>query len=122
MKKSKVVTIGLLALSIAGCHKKKSKHQSVKDWGDDKQNAYISTNGGGNYQPANSGFPFWFYYYMLMNNGRYGYYPGAVYHQHYYGHYANASSRGSFGVSEGGHAFRGGSTRGGFGSLGRAGS
>jgi hypothetical protein len=117
MKKSKIVTIGLLALSIAGCHRKeKRKRPTVQDWQSANNGAYISTDGGNTFQHGDSGVPFWWWYYMgRVSGGSYGYSPGVSY---YSGHYYGGGGRiGSFHESAGGHSV---SVRGGFGSSGHA--
>ncbi len=65
MKKSKIVNIGLLALSIASCtHKRvESKHISVQEWSDGKTSTdyYVRTDQNQQYSGGNSGFPVWLY-------------------------------------------------------------
>ncbi len=121
MKKSKIITIALLALSIGGCHKKRSQRPPLQGW-NNAGDSYVSSDGGMNYQQANSAFPFWFYYYILLqSNGRYGYASGSYYYyrnSHYHGVGSRAAIRA--GRSFGGKAYGHGSMRGGFGSSGRS--
>ena len=88
MKKSKKITIGvaLLALSISACqHHKKSDKQDLQDWQSSNGNtAYVSTDGGDNYNQGSVGSNFWFWMYMMRSsNGGYYYAPSAVYYSHY---------------------------------------
>jgi hypothetical protein len=123
MKKSKIVSIGLLAMSIASCHKRTIHHPLRSDWND--QNVYVSTDGTG-YVHTNNNFPIWLYMYMVMNSqGRTYYYPASQY-------YVRSSSFGrsrSIGSIRGesfttrssfSSARSGGISRGGFGSSGHA--
>jgi len=79
-KKSKIVGIGLLVLSIAGC---RSNHQMERRRVDDYQNNpnYYIDNGAGYHHGGIS--PFWIYWMMTMNSrGNVYYYPTYV-HQSY---------------------------------------
>lgn len=116
MKASKTITITLLTMSIAACsHKKKDNHPKQADWNNGNGNAYVSTDGN-NYQSANSGFPIWLYWYLIMNSNSHSHYSGGAMY-----HYSSSGSGRGFHVSEGGR-ISSMSERGGFGSLGRASS
>lgn len=122
MKKSKIVTIGLLAISIAACHKhRRSTHAPVADW-NGGGSSYVSTDGGYNYYGSQPGLPMWFWF-MMMNNNHGGYYYGSsvMYYnrQPGWGVYSHGYSPI---MSSGGrsYGFHGASARGGFGSSGRA--
>ena len=125
-RKSKFVTIGLLALSIASCSSNKTKERRRVDDYQNNPNYYVD-NGMG-YQHGGIS-PFWIYWMYGMNDyGRVIYYPTYV-HQSYYGTYHSTSmgrssyigrsgiraktymsatrssvSRGGFGHSGGGHS------------------
>ena len=73
MKKSKIITIGLLALSIASCHKEKK--QSNNDW-NQGPNYYVN-DGTGYHQGGIS--PFWVFYYYHMMGNRMVYEPSYLY-------------------------------------------
>lgn len=124
MRKSTKILIGLLALSIASCHRRVSRYPPQSQWG--QTDAYVSTDGGYGYNACNSMFPFWFYYsYMFHPGFGYGYYPGVMYYSRSYyshGYYGGRSygRGGGWAVSERGSTYRGGSLRGGFGASGRA--
>lgn len=113
MKKSKIVTIGLLALSVAGCHREeKRRHQTIQDWQSANNGAYISTDGGNTYQQGYSGTPFWWWYYMGRDSGgRYANSTGVSYYANHY--YSGAGRTVTFHESTAGHST---SVRGGFGS------
>jgi hypothetical protein len=125
MKKSKLVTLGLVALSIAACdNEPKHKHPSKDDWNNNNQNpqAYVSTDGGNSYGLGNN---FWFWMYILKGNNGYGYYPGASYttHNYYYGGKSGFRSSNNRSIKSNGRvsSFGGRSarvSRGGFGSSG----
>ncbi len=73
MKKSKLVTIGLIglvALSVASCNHK-HHHRDRKDWEDANQNpqANVSTDGGRYYGTGNN---FWFWMYMMRGSHGWG--------------------------------------------------
>lgn len=125
MRKSKLVTIGLLAISIASCHRHhKSRYAPVSSW-DNASSAYVSTDGGYGYYQTQPGLPFWFWYMMLNNNGRYYYGSSVVYYSRPagYGVYSHGYSRYSHPVASVGgrsYSFTHASSRGGFGGLGRA--
>jgi hypothetical protein len=119
MKKSSIVTIGLLAVSLAACHKRSHRYPARSDWSSD--NAYVS-DGSGNYYRGNPMFPFWMWYYMGYMNGRTYYSSGA----HYYGAVSGIRSTytGRGFVTSGGESYsvsRGFVSRGGFGESGHAG-
>jgi len=123
MKKSKVITIGLLALSIAACtsHEKKQR-QTVNEQG---QPVYYVDNGQG-YQHGGIS-PFWiFYAYHMGSMGRVSSYPTYVhrssgrngsYHMTSNGQRSTFSR--STSVSRSGIA-KSGISRGGFGSSGHS--
>ena len=113
MKKSKIVTIGLLALSVAGCHRKeKHRHKTLEDWQSANNGAYISTDGGNTYQQGYPGVPFWWWYYMGRGyGGGYAYRPGVSYYSNHY--YGGTGRTVTFHESTAGHST---SVRGGFGS------
>lgn len=118
MKKSKLITIGLLALSIASCHHRhRSTRPPVADWSG--TDSYISSDGGGSYYETSPGLPFWFWYSMMARPyGGFYYGPSVIFYNHYspgWGAYRTTYSAG--GRSYG---FSGSSSRGGFGGLGRA--
>lgn len=111
MKKSKIVTIGLLALSIASCHHKR-KDSKYQDWNDYQSNGnYYINDGTGYYHGGVS--PIWIYWaYTLGRNNSLMYEPGYVYRS--YGRYGgyhttefgsrssisrSSVSRGGFGTS-----------------------
>jgi uncharacterized protein YgiB involved in biofilm formation len=120
MKKSKLVGIGLLALSIAATscsHHKKAKTLQ------DAQNPGYYVNDGGGYQHGGVN-PFMLYYLMSMNRGYPSYRPSYVYQTRsgaYHsstdgvrssvsrGSYRSASSSSSSSVSRGGFGSSGGS-------------
>ena len=83
MKKSKIVTIALLALSIASCHEhKKSTKRNINDW-ENGNSAYVSTDGD-NYNSGGIGSNFSVLMYLMKsNNGNYYYAPYATYRSGY---------------------------------------
>lgn len=118
MKKSKIVAIGLLAVSLASCHnRKKSNHRAMNDWQDQQNNSFVSTDGGNNYNGVNNNIPF-LYYYMIMRNGNgYSYGPAASYRTR--NTFVNSSGGKSYSTkSSSGRSFGSsrGISRGGFGS------
>lgn len=129
MKRSQLVTITLLAASVAmwGCHhhRYRSRHIPAGDFGTD---SYISSDGGYSYYGCQPGLPFWFWYMMLNNHGRYYYGSSMIYYArpaYGYGVYSHGYGGRSYGravMSSGGRSYTFGSSsmRGGFGSLGRA--
>lgn len=63
-KKSKIVTIGLLAISLAACHKHKKK---LDDWDSAQSNSnYYVNDGTGFHQGGIS--PIWIYWLYSMNS------------------------------------------------------
>lgn len=122
MKKSKIVGIGLLALSIASCqHKKKHHFRDITQY-QNNPNYYID-NGDG-YQQCDGGYPFYFYNYYAFN-GYGGIYPHPGFVYRTYGgrsSYAGSGSRsGGFRSSFGGRTTsvsHSSVSRGGFGSSG----
>ena len=108
MKKSKLITIGLLALSVAACHKK--QRQTVDEWNQNNIQYYVNDGSGFHHNGLS---PFWIYYmynlnsynrvisspsYMYRSPGRYG-----SYHTTSFGERSSMSShsisRGGFGHS-----------------------
>ena len=123
MRKSKIVTIGLLALSVASCTSSRNR-QKLDDYQENPD--YYIDNGSGYNQGGVS--PFWVYWaYNMGSGGRYTSYPVYI-HQSYgrNGTY-HASSQGSTSrissrsVSRGGIS-RASVSRGGFGSSGHSSS
>jgi hypothetical protein len=121
-KKSKIVGISLLALSIASCHHKKNRYPDYSQY-QNNPNYYID-NGDG-YQQCAPGYPFWVYHYY-----GFGPYGGIYSHPGYVYRASGRSASYSGGISSRSGGFRstmGGRTvsvshssvsRGGFGSSG----
>lgn len=109
MKKSKIIAIGLVTLSVASCTQKKDKkHQDLESY--NKSTNYYVNDGTGYHRGGIS--PFWIYMaYRVGQNGHVTSQPGYVYRGHS-GSYHSTSfgsrssmSRGS--VSRGGFGFSG---------------
>ena len=121
MKKSKIVSIGLLALSLSACHKHRVK--VYQDWNDYQNNPTYYVNDGYGYH--NGGVsPFWIYWaYQMGSNNRIYASPGYVYRSYNggyvstYGGSRTAMSSRSF-RSSGGLSSHSTISRGGFGSSG----
>ncbi len=109
MKKSKIVAIGLLALSVAACHKKRNHlHTTLTQY---RQNPNYYVNDGNGYHQGGVS-PFWVYWAYQMGRGnRVVYSPGYVYRSSY-GGYHNTEFGRSSSIS------RGSVSRGGFGQSG----
>lgn len=78
MKKSKIISIGLLALSIAACHKKHKSNYNQWNQSDSTNTQYYIDDGTGYHQGGIS--PVWIYWMLLrQSNGGYSSSPGYVY-------------------------------------------
>jgi uncharacterized protein YgiB involved in biofilm formation len=88
-KKSKMVGIGLLALSIAASSC--SNHKKPKTLQDAQKQDYYVNNGNG-YQHGGVN-PFLVYYLMSMNNGRRTYSPTYVYQTHSGAYHSSTNGR-----------------------------
>lgn len=113
MKKSKIVAIGLLTLSISACnHRRQSTHRPLNDW-DNQPNYYVNNNGSDYYNQGGGISPFWVWYAYSMGSRNGNTYvmnsPGIMYRGH--------GNKSSFHVSEFNHtsSMSGRSVRGGFG-------
>ena len=84
MKKSKTVAIGLLALSIASCHKEEKRHEN--QWDPQTPQYYIDDGNG--YQRGGIS-PFMVFWLLSMNRGRAVYQPAYAY-QTYGGGYRSS--------------------------------
>lgn len=119
MKKSKIVGIGLLALSIVSCRSTTHKdREKLEDQG--TPNYYIDNGAGYNHGGIS---PIWIYYMMGYNNGRTVSYPTYVhrsygrngtYHATNFGSRSSITSR-TISRSSASHATRSSVSRGGFG-------
>ena len=113
MKKSKLVAIGLLALSIASCHRHREKRRP--DWNDYNTNPNYYIDNGNGYYTHGGISPFWIWYaYHLGASGSVYSSPGVVYRSYSGGYVSSygglrtsiarsSVSRGGFGFS-GSHA------------------
>ena len=117
MRKTKAISIGLLATSLAACHHHPVHHHTlINSWGDD----YYIDDGYG-YAPAVYWYPTAIYY-------NYGYYNGhicnrtSVIYRNTSGYHATSGGRVSRSYSSHGSYGRSGTPRGGFGSSGHSAS
>lgn len=120
MKKSKIVGIGLLALSVASCRSTHKDRENLDDY-QNNPNYYID-NGAGYNRGGNS--PVWIYYMMGYNNGRTVSYPTYVhqsygrngtYHATNFGSSSKISTKGTISKNSVSKTTRGSVSRGGFG-------
>jgi len=111
MKKSKVITIGLLVISILSCHKK--EHKDLNEWNHEPPVNYV--DGGSGYYHHIGFFPYYVFYSYKMNN-----YGGLSYEPSYGYHSKNGFRSSSFGHTATSKSFSGSShiSRGGFGHSG----
>jgi len=119
MKKSKIVGIGLLALSIVGCRSAHKEREKLEDQG--TPNYYIDNGAGYNRGGVS---PIWIYYMIGYNNGRTMSYPTYVhrsygrngtFHATNFGSRSNITSKGVISRSSVSHVTRSSVSRGGFG-------
>ena len=115
MKKSKIVAISLLALSLSACHRKKdSKYQDWNSYQSSTPNYYV--NDGNGYQHGGVS-PIWIYWaYHMGQNGSIQSSPGYVYRTYGTNGHGGTYKSTSFGSRT--SIPRGGISRGGFGSSG----
>src|SRR5271170_7877829 len=90
MKKSKIVTIGLLALSIAACHRKKeSKYQSWDQFQNSQNTPNYYINDGTGYHQGGISLIWIYWAYVMGSNNSIRYEPGYIYRS--YGRYGTGS-------------------------------